>query len=136
MKKPFSAFVAILILGLSLPGAAQQPRTKDKGAAQLNHMVELYSQATMGWEIERRCQHLGSEINPLYALDYAFVSKFMTQLLGAQQVVDIQKDAARALDSDPAFDCGVDTVDFAGEAYRITRNLAASIRAILAKPNS
>ena len=133
MKKLILPIAAILILTLASPGEAQKRPKKDRGNAQQGQMIELYSQSTMGWEIEQRCQHLGEGLNTIFSEDYDYVTKFMTRMLGADGVADIQSGAVEALDGDSAFECGPKTINFASDAYRITRDLASSIRAMLAR---
>jgi len=99
-----------------------------KNEAQLQQLVNLYATATLGWNVEQRCQHLGDELGGQFNDNYQVIDEFMTLLLVDEVVEKIKSDTLSDLDTDETFECDSSTIDFASETFRLTRDLAANIR--------
>lgn len=133
MKTLKTTLVAVVLFAISFPAPAQQvDQTEGENNSQIEKLINLYATAMMGWEVEQRCRHLGETLDAQFADNYKVVDDFMNDLLVDEAINNIKTGVDNAFTSDSDFTCGNDSIDFATESFRITRDLATNIRSLIA----
>lgn len=109
--------------GQTVPAQGEDPR----GENSVEQMVDIYATVLFAADIERRCDHLESDMEIVLFNNLITIENYIANILPPRGLTSIRNGAAKEAADEEANPCGEQTKEFISRVFPVAANIALNI---------